>query len=140
MKLVSRTDARREQWSALAQNSRGFTLLEVMVVIVIIGIMASLVGINVIKRLEESRIEATQIQLATFRDALDMFKIDNGTYPDSGIGLEAVAAGGYLRDNRMPPDPWNHPYLYVSEDGWTYTVWSTGPDGRPGTDDDVFAK
>jgi general secretion pathway protein G len=140
MKLDVRTRARRDLTKAAAQNARGFTLLEVMVVIVIIGIMASLVGVNVIKRLEESKIEAAEIQMATFRDALDMFKIDNGTYPDTGTGLEALAAAGYLRDNRMPVDPWNRPYMYISEDGWSYQVWSNGPDGKPGTEDDAFPK
>jgi len=140
MKFDAKTKARREAQRAIAQNARGFTLLEVMVVIVIIGIMASLVGVNVINRLEEAKIESGEIQLATFRDALDMFKIDNGAYPDTALGLEALGAGGYLRDNRVPPDPWSRPYLYISEDGWTYQVWSSGPDAKPGTEDDVFSK
>lgn len=140
MKTDPKNRVRREVARTVVANTRGFTLLEVMVVIVIIGIMASLVGVNVIKRLEESKIEAAEIQLSTFRDALDMFKIDNGVYPDSGTGLEALAAAGYMRDNKMPVDPWNRNYLYVCEDGWTYQVWSTGPDGRPGTEDDVFSK
>jgi general secretion pathway protein G len=90
--------------------------------------------------------------LATFRDALDMFKIDNGFYPDSGQGLNALVAppsvgrqlggsfrpGGYLRNSTLPLDPWGNPYNYVCQDGYNFQVWSSGPDGRPGTEDDIF--
>jgi len=142
---------RRDALRAAAQSSRGFTLLEVMVVIIIIGTIAGLVGVNVLSRLEESKIRAARIQLETLRDALDMFKMDNSFYPDTAQGLDALVAppevgrtvggfrpGGYLRDSRVPLDPWGSPYNYVSEDNWTFQVWSNGPDNRPGTEDDIF--
>jgi general secretion pathway protein G len=133
------------------RDSRGFTLLEIMVVVIIIGTIAGLVGVNVLNRLEEAKMRAAKIQLSTFRDALDMFKIDNGFYPDSGQGLMALVAapdigrptrgfrpGGYLRDNKLPLDPWGNPYNYVCQDGYNFQVWSNGPSGRPGADDNIY--
>jgi general secretion pathway protein G len=146
-----RRRVRRDVVRAAARDARGFTLLEVMVVIIIIGTIAGLVGVNVLNRLEESKMRAAKIQLSTLRDALDMFKMDNGFYPDSGQGLNALVAppdvgrgvtnfrrGGYLRDNRVPFDPWGLPYNYLCDDGYIFQVWSNGPDGRPGTEDDIF--
>jgi general secretion pathway protein G len=134
-----------------ARDSRGFTLLEIMVVVIIIGTIAGLVGVNVLNRLEEAKVRAAKIQLSTFRDALDMFKIDNGFYPDSGQGLMALVAPpttgrtatgfrstGYLRDNKLPLDPWGNPYNYVCQDGYNFQVWSNGPSGRPGADDNIY--
>lgn len=150
MKKNTRDRARRDVGRAV-RDSRGFTLLEVMVVIIIIGTIAGLVGVNVLNRLEESKIRAAKIQLETLRDALDMFKMDNGFYPDTGQGLNSLVAppeggrtangyrpGGYLRDSKVPFDPWGLPYNYICDDGWTFQTWSSGPDGRPGTEDDIF--
>jgi general secretion pathway protein G len=150
MRANGKWRVRREGLRAAAESRRGFTLLEVMVVI-IIGTIAGLVGVNVLNRLEESKIRAAKIQLSTFRDALDMFKMDNNFYPDSAQGLNALVQppavgrnpagfrpGGYLRDPQVPLDPWGMPYLYLCDDGFLFQVWSGGPDSKPGTEDDIF--
>jgi len=151
MTLNYRLAARREMLRAATRDDRGFTLLEIMVVIIIIGTIAGLVGVKVLDRLEEAKIRAAKIQLATLRDALDMFKMDNGFYPDSAQGLQALVMppqagrtpggfrpGGYLRDDKLPLDPWGSQYMYRCDDNYTFIVMSPGPDMRPGTEDDIL--
>lgn len=145
-----RAKARRDVVRAALRDDRGFTLLEIMVVVIIIGTIASLVGIKVLDRLEQARVEAAKIQMSTLRDALDLFKMDNGFYPTTDQGLDALVAppvtgrnagsyrlGGYLRDDRMPLDPFGSPYGYECMDGYQYFIWSRGPDGQLGTEDDI---
>jgi general secretion pathway protein G len=125
-------------------KSRGFTLLEIMVVVIIIGTIASLVGVKVLDRLEQSRVEASKAQMSSIKSGLDLFKMDNGFYPPTDIGLQAlVGAGtgrfsgkGYLNSDTVPLDPWQVPYGYVS-DGNVFTIWSSGPDRTPQTQDDI---
>ncbi|MBZ0273492.1 type II secretion system major pseudopilin GspG [bacterium] len=120
----------------------GFTLLEIMVVVIIIGTIAGLVGVRVLDRLEESRVQTAKAQMASIKSALDMFKMDNGFYPPGDIGIAALVSGdkfggkAYLNSDTPPLDPWGMPYGYAS-DGQTYAVWSGGPDRTPNTQDDV---
>ena len=120
----------------------GFTLLEIMVVVIIIATIAGLVGVRVLDRLEQARIDAAIAQMSSIKSALDLFKMDNGFYPPGDIGLNALVAGGrfggkaYLNSETVPLDPWGTPYGYVS-DGTVFTVWSNGPDRTPQTDDDI---
>ncbi len=126
--------------------SGGFTLLEIMVVVIIIGTIAGLVGVKVLDRLEQARMEASMAQMSSIKSALDLFKMDNGFYPTTDIGLMALVAprpdamgagvSGYLNSDMVPVDPWNRPYGYVS-DGYAFTVWSNGPDGVPQSQDDI---
>ncbi|HPQ70005.1 MAG TPA: type II secretion system major pseudopilin GspG [bacterium] len=145
--------ARRDMIRAAARDNRGFTLLEIMVVVIIIGTIAGLVGVKVLDRLEEAKMRTTCIQISTLRDALDLFKLDNGFYPTTEQGLEALVAppevgrnvnsfkpGGYLRDDMVPADPWGTPYYYMSDDGYFYQIGSVGPDGKIGTADDLSAE
>lgn len=151
--LNHRAKARRDAIRAAARDHRGFTLLEIMVVVIIIGTIAGLVGVKVLDRLEEARVRTCCIQISTLRDALDLFKLDNGFYPTTEQGLEALVAppevgrnmraykpGGYLRDDMVPVDPWGTPYFYGSDDGYFYQIGSVGPDGRPNTDDDLTSQ
>lgn len=131
------------------KKQKGFTLLEILVVLIIIGTIAALVSIRVLNRLEESRIRAAKIQMSSIKQALDLFRLDNGFYPTTEQGLDALVRmpevgripenyrpGGYLNSTEVPADPWGHPYQYIS-DGYAYQIWSMGPDGKNGTEDDI---
>jgi general secretion pathway protein G len=120
----------------------GFTLVEMLVVITIIGLIMGLIGPRVLNYLSESKVKAAKIQLQSFSSALDLFYLDAGRFPTSAEGLAAlvqrtpgVAAwnGPYLRGGNVPNDPWSHPYLYRSpgEHG-PYDIMSYGSDGQEG--------
>lgn len=128
--------------SARRAGQRGFTLIEVMVVIVIIGIMAALVVPNLAGRQEQAQVTAARNDLATYANALDLYKMDNFTYPSTEQGLAALAekpsgfpeaknwkAGGYVRSLR--DDPWGNPYRYLAS-GDRYELYSLGADGQEG--------
>ncbi|MCB9490212.1 MAG: type II secretion system major pseudopilin GspG [Deltaproteobacteria bacterium] len=127
----------------VAKQSAGFTLLEIMVVVIIIGTIAGLVGVKVLDRLEQANENAAEAQMSSIKNALDLFKMDNGSYPpDLQLLVTPPEAGGfgsnrgYLKGDEVPLDPWNMPYGYVS-DGYQFTIWSNGPDKRPQTEDDI---
>ena len=120
----------------------GFTLVEILVVITIIGLIMALVGPRVVGYLAESKVKASRIQVESFASALDLFYLDVGRYPSSSEGLAALAQrpgsvepwnGPYLRGGLVPSDPWGRPYVYRSpgEHG-PYDVISYGADGQEG--------
>ena len=132
-------------------TERGFTLIELMAVVVIIGLLATIVGLNVAKKVDEARVKTTAIQIKQLSSALDAFKMDNGFYPTTEQGLEALVSkpaigrtpkhyveGGYLK--MIPKDPWDNFYNYrepgVQNESF-YDLWSNGPDDQEGTDDDI---
>jgi general secretion pathway protein G len=132
-----------------ARRQRGMTLIEIMVVVIILGTIASLVAINVMDRLKEANERTAKIQMSNFKQALDLFKLDNGFYPESEQGLQALVAAptvgrqprnyrasGYLKDGKVPDDPWGNPYGYVNQAGMVQ-IFSYGDDGQPGTPDDI---
>lgn len=135
------------------RKERGFTLLEVMVVVLIIGLLTSLVGVSVMKKLEESKVKTTKIQISQLSSALDAFKMDNGFYPSTEQGLEALVAepsvgrqpkhysdGGYINANSVPKDAWGNFYSYREpgiQNPRTFDIWSNGPDAQEGTEDDI---
>lgn len=123
-------------------NMRGFTLIEIMVVIVIMSILGALIVPNIISRPDEARMAAAQSDIRQIEAALEMYRLDNGNYPSTDQGLEALVnkpAGypeprrwspdGYLK--KLPVDPWNERYLYFSE-GREFEVYSFGADGKEG--------
>lgn len=120
----------------------GFTLIEMLVVITIIGLIMGLIGPRVLNYLSESKVKAARIQLQSFGSALDLFYLDAGRYPSTSEGLGAlvqrtpgVAAwnGPYLKGGSLPNDPWNHPYLYHSPgERAPYEIISYGSDGQEG--------
>lgn len=127
---------------------RGFTLIELLLVLVILGILAAIVVPKFSGRTEQARITAAQSQIATFGTALDAYEVDNGQYPRGRDGLLDLVEqprdakdwkGPYMRGD-IPDDPWGRPYLYESpgrRNVSSYDLWSVGPDGQDGTDDDI---
>jgi len=120
----------------------GFTLVEMLVVITIIGLIMGLIGPRVLSYLGESKVKAAKIQLQSFASALDLFYLDAGRFPSTAEGLAAlvrqtpgVAAwnGPYLRGSTVPNDPWNHGYVYRSPgERGPYDIVSYGADGQEG--------
>lgn len=131
---------------ARARDS-GVTLIEMMVVLVIIAIVAALIVPNVIGRPDEARVTVARTDVRTIAASLEMYRLDNRSYPLSAQGLEALvtrpvsppappnwAEGGYLA--QVPVDPWGNPYVYRApgENGAAYELMSLGADGQPGGD------
>jgi general secretion pathway protein G len=123
-------------------DQQGFTLVEMLVVITIIGLIMGLIGPRVLNYLSESKVKAAKIQLQSFGGALDLFYLDAGRFPSTAEGLTAlvrpapgVAAwnGPYLKGGNIPNDPWSHGYVYRSpgEHG-PYEILSYGADGQEG--------
>ena len=123
-------------------GQQGFTLVEMLVVISIIGLIMGLIGPRVLNYLSESKVKAAKIQLQSFAGALDLFYLDAGRFPSTSEGLSAlmqrtpgVAAwnGPYLKGNSLPNDPWSHPYIYRAPgDRAPYEIISYGSDGQEG--------
>lgn len=124
------------------QGEQGFTLVEMLVVITIIGLIMGLIGPRVLTYLSESKVKAAKIQMQSFASALDLFNLDTGRYPSTAEGLAAlvqrtpgVAAwnGPYLKGGVVPNDPWNHPYIYRAPgERNAYDIVSYGSDGQEG--------
>jgi general secretion pathway protein G len=123
-------------------GERGFTLVEILVVITIIGLIMGLVGPRVLNYLTESKAKAAKIQIESFSSALDLYFLDNGRYPSSSEGLTALVArpgsvmswnGPYLKGAVVPNDPWGNAYVYRSPgQHGTYDIMSYGSDGQEG--------
>jgi general secretion pathway protein G len=133
-----RTKSRRKP----KDSEGGFTLVEMLVVISIIGLIMALVGPRVLGYLSDSKVKAAKIQIESLSAALDLFYLDNGRYPAANEGLTALVQrpssdntwnGPYLKTNAVPADPWGHPYLYkVPGDHAPYEIASFGSLGPEG--------
>jgi general secretion pathway protein G len=132
----------RKHRAALRGRGNGFTLLELLVVIVIIGLLAAYVGPKYFSQLGKSEVTITRAQIEAFEKSLDTYRLDVGHYPSTAEGLAALMAapataaakwnGPYLKKG-VPPDPWGHPYIYRSPGSkGEYEIVSTGKDGQPG--------
>ena len=121
---------------------KGFSLIELIVVLVILGLLASVVGPAVMRRLRGSRTQIAKIQITQLEESLDLFNFDVGRYPATEEGLRALIentgaipnwSGPYLKKNAVPKDPWNHDYVYRAPgQHGEYDVYSLGADGQEG--------
>ena len=124
--------------------NNGFTLVEIMVVVVIIAIIAALFIPNVIGRSDQARRMAVVNDLRSIGTTLDLYRLDNAHYPSTDQGLEALATkptglpeprnynpGGYARTRKVPTDPWQNPFVYINA-GESFELYSLGADGKEG--------
>jgi general secretion pathway protein G len=142
LERIRRSFARNAERNRQDLGQQGFTLVEMLVVITIIGLIMGLIGPRVLNYLGESKVKAAKIQLQSFSSALDLFYLDAGRFPSTSEGLTAlvqrtpaVAAwnGPYLKGGNVPNDPWNHPYLYRAPgERGPYDIMSYGSDGQEG--------
>ena len=129
------------------KNHKGFTLIEIMVVVIILGLLAGIVLPKILGREEEAKVSTAKVQMKSIESALDAFKLDNGFYPATDQGLSALIKkpevgripdkwrdGGYLKPARIPKDPWGKEFLYFSpgNEGREYEIISYGPDKEQG--------
>ncbi|WP_201353985.1 type II secretion system major pseudopilin GspG [Hydrogenimonas urashimensis] len=130
------------------KKRKAFSLLELMIVIIILGLLSALVLPNLLGKAESAKRKLVCIQMKQIQEALKSFKFDNGMYPTTEEGLEALlknpdpekytnyAPTGYLESKALPRDPWKHPYVYIS-DGTSVNIISLGADGREGGEGDA---
>ena len=136
--------------SKARQDNRGFTLIELMVVIIILGILAMYVGPKLMGKPGEAKQVKARMDIASLETALKMYKLDSGVYPGTEQGLQALVEkpetgvvpkkwkkGGYLEKGKVPKDPWGNDYVYLSPGlKGDFDIISYGADGAPGGEDE----
>ena len=130
----------------MIRNNKGFTLIELMVVVLIFGILAAIIAPRIIGRTDDARVTEAKVQIKNLETALKLYKLDTGTYPTTEQGLDALIEkpatgvipkkwreGGYLEVKKIPLDPWSNPYIYISPGlHGDYDIFSYGADGVRG--------
>jgi len=134
-------------WWRNGRNFAAFTLIELMVVIVILGILAAFVVPRITKRPEDARVTKAKIEISNLEQTFELYYLDNSSYPSTEQGLEALVKkpsagdepqnwreGGYLAKSKIPKDPWGNDYVYVSPGAHNqdYDLYSLGKDGQEG--------
>ncbi|HNW83770.1 MAG TPA: type II secretion system major pseudopilin GspG [bacterium] len=128
----------------ISENSKsavkGFSLLEIMVVITIMAMIMGAVGVGVMSYLDKSKIKQAKIDIGTISNALDLYKTEFTRYPDSEDGLAKLVEEKILKEKKVPKDPWGNEYIYIypgnnNTDG--FDIYSFGPDGKEGGSDDI---
>ena len=139
--------AGREQVIQASVNA-GFTLIEIMAVVLIIGLLSTIVGVSIFAQVDKGRITAASVQIANLESVLELYRMDSARYPTTEQGLDALVnepgdarnypPDGYLQKGRVPEDPWGNPYEYEQpgqNNPDSYDLWSYGADGNPGGND-----
>ena len=148
MSPVFQTETGEKNMKTAHSRQKGFTLLEIIVVVFILSILVALVAPRIIGRTDDARITDTKLQIKNFEMALKLYKLDSGFYPDTQQGLDALIEkpttgkipqkyrdGGYLEQKKIPADPWGNPYIYVSPGlHGDFDIVSYGADGKEGGD------
>ena len=133
----------------MLKRHSGFSLIEIMVVLLIIGILASMLAPQILGNQEEAQLKKAAVDIQQLESALEMYKLKSNRFPTTEQGLDALVsaptldpiprnypADGYIK--RLPDDPWGNPYVLISPgEMGTIDIFSNGPDGEPGTDDDI---
>lgn len=135
---------------SLPSDNRGFSLIELMVVVIILGILAMYIGPKLMGRTEDAKITQAKVQIESLETALKLYKLDNGVYPSTEQGLQALVEqpdagalpkkwrkGGYLEKGKVPKDPWGNEYIFLSPGtNGDYDIICYGADGVPGGEDE----
>lgn len=124
-------------------SEQGFTLIEIMVVVIIIGILAAIVAPNVIGRVDDAQLTKARAEISNIENAMKFYRLDNFAYPTTEQGIQALVSkpndpnvrnwkpGGYM--DRVPKDPWGNPYQYLNPgNNGEIDIYTLGRDGRPG--------
>ena len=143
MKIIQIMKIARQRISK--QSSAGFSLIEIMIAITILGLVMALVGTNVLKRLDEAKVQTAKNQIKALEGALQDYYRENAMYPTTDQGLNALVekptagkipknwnADGYLSKGKVPQDPWTNDFVYKCDDGYHFEIISRGSDGEEG--------
>jgi general secretion pathway protein G len=128
-----------------ASVNAGFTLIEIMAAVLIIGLLSTIVGVSIFAQVDKGRMTAASVQIANLESVLELYRMDNARYPTTEQGLDALInepddarsypPGGYLQKRRIPEDPWGNPYEYEQpgqNNSHSFDIWSLGADSKPG--------
>jgi general secretion pathway protein G len=138
---MNRHASRRLSNAQLRQAQRGMTLLEIMIVVAILGLLATVVVTNVMGQFDNAKIKTTQIKINDIQSTVNQYYTMVGDYPDSMSQLISPPDGLRPFFKNMPKDAWNKPFIYKRTSGADpFKVFSVGPDGQKGTKDDVHPK
>ncbi len=143
---------RRNMFNEMIRRSSGFTLVELIAVMIIMGLLGGVVTIGINAQVQKAKKRTAMTQISQFGQAISTFHLDCGFYPlslmslinapSSGRRCKGYTEGGYLNKQEIPTDPWNNNYNYAApglHNPSSYDLWSNGPDGEEGTSDDIVS-
>ena len=155
MKNIGKETVIKNPLKKTKKLTKGFSFIEVMVVIIILGLLSSVVGVYLFDSAEKAKVDTTKTQIRSLETALDLYRLNNSRYPTSEQGLEALLQkpeigiipknwnGPYIRGGNLPEDGWGNPFKYISVNGANYEIISLGADGIDGgtdLDEDINSK